>query len=110
MIIHLDWFGCQPRVKWESSIHQALEHFATLKPISRARVRVEQLTGCTPAYQVSVLLCIPGPDVSALSNGHTFDEALRKLSTTVSRTLALRAMKSRRRDAAPRGVKAMHRG
>lgn len=110
MIIQLDWFGCEPRAKWESSIHQALEHFATLKTISRARVRVEQFAGRSLAYQVSVMLSIPGPDVTALSNGHTFEEALRKLSASVSRSLAARGLRSRRRDAAPRGVKATHRG
>jgi hypothetical protein len=110
MIIQLDWFGCEPRSKWESLIHQALEQFATLKTISRAHVRVEQLTEHTPPYHLSVMLSIPGPDVLARSAGHTFDEALLKLTASVRKTLGMRLMKARQLDVAPRGVKAVHRG
>ena len=84
MIIQLDWFGCDPRSKWESQIHQTLEQFATLKTISRAQVRIEQLPQQTPAYHLSVMLSIPGPDVLARSAGHTFVEALLKLTASVS--------------------------
>ena len=110
MIIQLDWFGCEPRAKWESLIHQTLEQFATLKTISRAQVRIEQLSQQTPPYQLSVMLSVPGPDVLARSAGHTFDEALLKLTASVRKTLTMRAMKMRELNAAPRGVKAMHRG
>lgn len=110
MIIQLDWFGCEPRTKWESLIHQTLEQFATLKPISRAQVRVEQLSQQTPPYHLSVMLSIPGPDVLARAAGHTFDEALLKLTASVRKTLSIRLMKANQLDSAPRGVKAMHRG
>lgn len=110
MIIQLDWFGCEPRSKWESLIHQTLAQFATLKTISRAQVRVEQLSDQTPPYQLSVMLSIPGPDVLARSAGHTFDEALLKLTASVRKTLSMRAMKVLELNAAPRGVKALHRG
>ena len=110
MIIQLDWFGCEPRAKWESLIHDTLEQFATLKTISRAHVRVEQLTEHTPPYHLSVMLSIPGPDVLARSAGHTFDEALLKLTASVRKTLCMRAMNARRLSDASRGVKAMHRG
>lgn len=110
MIIQLDWFGCEPRTKWESLIHQTLEQFASLKPISRAQVRIEQLSQQTPPYHLSVMLSIPGPDVLARAAGHTFDEALLKLTASVRKTLTMRAMKVRELDSAPRGVKAMHRG
>ncbi len=110
MIIQLDWFGCEPRTKWESLIHQTLEQFASLKPISRAQVRVEQLSQQTPPYQLSVMLSVPGPDVLARSAGHTFNEALLKLTASVRKTLTMRAMKVREVDSAPRGATAMHRG
>jgi len=110
MIIHLDWFGCDPRTQWESQIHQTLEQFATLKPISRAVVRVEQQREKTPRYHLSMMLCIPGPDVLARSAGHTFDEALLKLHTSVRKTLATRLLKARRLTGAVRGVKPAHRG
>jgi hypothetical protein len=110
MIIQLDWFGCEPRTKWESLIHHTLEQFATLKTISRAQVRIEQLSQQTPPYHLSVMLSIPGPNVLARSAGHTFDEALLKLTASVRKTLTMRAMKVRELNTAPRGVKAMHRG
>jgi hypothetical protein len=110
MIIQLDWFGCNPRIKWETQIHQTLEQFATLKPISRALVRVEQQSEQTPPYHLSMMLSIPGPDVLARSSGHTFDEALLKLRANVRKTLATRLLKSRRLTGAARGVKPAHRG
>ncbi|MDI1311828.1 hypothetical protein [Prosthecobacter sp.] len=110
MIIQLDWFGCDPRTQWESQIHQTLEQFAALKPVSRAVVRVEHLADSAPRYHLSMALGIPGPDVLARSTGHTFDEALLKLSSSVRKTLATRALNARRLNGAARGVKAMHRG
>jgi hypothetical protein len=109
MIIQLDWFGCNPRSKWESQIHLTLEQFAKLKPISRAVVRVNELPESTPRYQLTMNLSLPGPDVLERSTGHTFDEALLKLQTGVRKTLMLRAQKSKQLDAAPRGVQPSHR-
>lgn len=110
MIIHLDWFGCEPRTQWETKIHQTLEYFATLKPISRALVRVEQQREKTPRYHLSMMLSIPGPDVLARSAGHTFDEALLKLRASVCKTLATRLLNAHRLTGAARGVKPAHRG
>lgn len=84
--------------------------FAALKAISRACVRVEQSTEGTPRFHISVLLCIPGPDILARSSGCTFQEALLKASTSVRKTLATRALKARQLNGAARGVKAAHRG
>lgn len=110
MIIQLDWFGCDPRSKWESQIRQTLEQFAALKTISRAVVRVEQQRDKTPRYHLSMMLSIPGPDVLAKSAGHTFDEALLKLQSSVRKTLAARLLKTRRLTSAARGVLPAHRG
>lgn len=110
MIIQLDWFGCKPRGKWESQIHQTLEHLATLKPISRAVVRVQQQAEKATRYHLSLMLSMPGPDVLAHSNGHTFDEALLKLKASVQKTLATRLLKASQLTGATRGVKPAHRG
>jgi hypothetical protein len=110
MIIQLDWFGCEPRSKWEALIHQHLEQFATSKNITRAQVRVEQHAEAHPPYRISLLLNIPGPDIASQGSGSTFDEALLKLVQAVRRTITLRAMKSREDNGAAKGVKAMHRG
>lgn len=110
MIIQLDWFGCEPRTQWETQIHQTLEQFASLKTISRAVVRVEKQPEKTPRYQLSMMLSIPGPDVLARTAGHTFDEALLKLHSSVRKTLATRLLNARRLTGAARGVKPAHRG
>ena len=93
-----------------TQIHQTLEQFASLKPISRAVVLVEQQWEKTPRYLLSIMLSIPGPDVLAYSTGHTFDEALLKLRVRVRKTLATRLLNARRSTSAARGVKAGHRG
>jgi len=110
MIIHLDWFGCNPRTQWESQIHQSLEQFATLKTIYRAVVCLEQQPEKTPRYHLSMMLSVPGPDVLARSAGHSFDEALLKLHASVHKTLATRLLKARRFTGAVRGVEPAHRG
>ncbi len=110
MNIQLDWFGCDPLPKWESQIHQALERFAALKPVSRAVVRVEEMQEGKPRYHLSMNLSIPGPDLLARSCGHTFEEALLKLNATVHKTLTMRVTKVRRFSGAARGVKPSHRG
>lgn len=110
MIIQLDWFGCEPRTQWESQIHQTLEQFAAIKPISRATVRVEQHSEKNPRYHLSMMLCIPGPDVLTRSVGHTFDEALLKLHASARKTLATRLIKARQLNGAACGVKPAHRG
>ena len=102
MIIQLDWFGCEPRAKWESLIHQTLEQFATLKTISRAQVRIEQLSQHTPPYQLSVMLSVPRPDVLARSAGHTFDKALPKLTASLPKTPTPPSLKDREPNTHPR--------
>jgi len=110
MIIRLDWFGCEPTAAKEQRIHQALETLQSIKPISRASVRVEQQAKESPAYHLTLMLTMPGPDVLAHGAGHTFDEALRKLETSAFKTLENRAHKARQLNGAVRGVKALHRG
>jgi hypothetical protein len=110
MIVQLDWFGCEPRDRWEVLIHQTLEQFAAIKAISRVQVRIEQLSQKACPYQVSVMLSVSGPDVLASAAGYTFEEALLKLNSMVRKTLTTRAMKMRELNGAPRGVKATHRG
>ncbi len=109
MIIQLDWFGCDPHTQWETQIHQTLEQFASLKPISRAVVLVEQQWEKTPRYLLSIMLSIPGPDVLAYSIGHTFDEALLKLRVSVRKTLATRSLNARQPTRAACDVKPAHR-
>ena len=110
MIIQLDWFGCAPRPQWEAQIHQALEQFSSLKTMSSASVRIEEKTEHAPRYKLSMMLSIPGPDIRANSVGHTFEEAMLKLTASVRKAMATRELKARQRTGAARGVKAMHRG
>jgi hypothetical protein len=110
MIIRLDWFGCEPTAAKEQHIHQTLETLQGIKPISRASVRVEEQANDSPAYHLTLMLAVPGPDVLAHGVGHTFDEALKKLKAAALKALENRARKSRQLNGAVRGVKASHRG
>ncbi len=110
MIIRLDWFGCEPTSAKEQRIHKALETLQSIKPISRASVRVEEQTKESPSYHLTLMLTMPGPDVLAHGAGHTFEEALLKLEAAALRTLENRARKARQLNGAVRGVKALHRG
>lgn len=110
MIIRLDWFGCEPTTTKEQRIHRALETLQSIKPISRASVRVEEQTNESPSYHLTLMLTMPGPDVLAHGAGHTFEEALRKLEDAALKTLEHRAKKARQLNGAVRGVKALHRG
>jgi hypothetical protein len=110
MIIKLDWFRCSPLKKWETQLHQALEQFAALKPVSQALVRVEENPGSGHRFRISMLLSIPGPDLDVQAQGQTFDETLSKLHATIHRSLSQRALKTRRNTDAPKGVKPQYRG
>ena len=110
MIIRLDWFGCEPTGAKEQRIHQALETLQSVKPISRASVRVEEQASQSPPYHLTLMLTMPGPDVLAHGTGHTFEEALIKLEATALKTLEDRANKARQINGTIRGVKTLHRG
>lgn len=110
MIIQLDWFGCEPNSNRELHIHKTLETLNSIKPISRASLRVEEQAKSSPAFHLVLILSMPGPDVLAHGIGHTFDEALRRLEEAAHKTLESRARKARQLNGAVRGVKALHRG
>jgi hypothetical protein len=110
MIIKLDWFGCQPRAPWETQIHQTLHALSLIKPISRASVRIEEHDEGGMPFHLTLMLTMPGPDVLSHGTGHTFEEALLKLSRAAKKTLTERVLKSRQPTDAAMGVKATHRG
>lgn len=110
MIIRLDWFGTEPTSTRELRIHKTLENLQDIKPISRASMRVEEQTKESPAFHLTLMLTMPGPDVLAHGSGHTFDEALMKLETAALKSLANRIQKTKQHTRATRGVKALHRG
>ncbi len=110
MIIRLDWFGCEPTSAKEQRIHKALETLQSIKPISRASVRVEELAKQSPAYHLTLMLTMPGPDVLAHGVGHTFDEALSKLENSAIKTLESRVHKALKFNGAVRRARAMHLG
>jgi hypothetical protein len=110
MIVHLDWFGCDPRHSHETKIHQMLEKLGGIRPITRASLRIEEGLEGAPPFHLILMLSMPGPDVLVHSNGQTFEEALLKLEALARKNFEARAIKSKQADRAVRGVKAMHRG
>ncbi len=110
MIVHLDWFGCDPRHSHETKIHQMLEKLGSVRPITRASLRIEEGLEAAPPFHLILMLSMPGPDILVHSTGQTFEEALLKLETSAHKKFEVRAVKSKQADRAARGVKAMHRG
>lgn len=110
MIVHLDWFGCDPRHSHETKIHQMLEKLRSIRPITRASLRVEEGLQSAAPFHLILMLSMPGPDVLVHSNGQTFEEALFKLEASTRKNFEARIHKSRQANRAVRGVKAMYRG
>ncbi len=85
------------------------EHIFALgrtRQIDQANVRLERLTNVSPAYQVSVHLVTPGPDVFAETRDHTlraaFSKAIAQLREQISRRAAKRLRRLKGNLNAPR--------
>jgi hypothetical protein len=81
MIIKIDWFGYSPNASWENQIHQILQALSEIKPISRARLRVEEEDESTDPFHLTLMLSMPGPDVLVHSRGHSFQSALEQINS-----------------------------
>jgi hypothetical protein len=101
MIIKLDWYNCTALPQWEAQIHHMLEEAAHYKTISHASIRVEDTPGTELRFHLVTLLRMPGPDVIAHGDGHTFEEAMLNMGARLRRTLRSRALNEQRPATAP---------
>ena len=99
MIIKLDWYNCTALPQWEAQIHQMLEEATQHQSISHASIRVEDTPSSEMRFHLVTLLRMPGPDVIAHGDGHTFEEAMMNMGAKLRRTLRSRALNARRPDA-----------
>lgn len=78
-------------------IERQLSALARLRQIDVANVRLIRLANASPAYQVSVHLVTPGPDVFAESRDHTLRAAVAKAVAQLRHQITDRATKRLRR-------------
>ena len=88
MITNIDWFGCAPNASWEKQIHQILQTLSEIKPISRARLRVEEEGKSTDPFHLTLMLSMPGPDVLAHGRGNSFQSALDQINSQAHKKLS----------------------
>jgi hypothetical protein len=94
MIIKIEWFGCSPSAAWEIQIHQTLQMFAEIKPISRVSLRIEKEDTSAEPFHLTLMLSMPGPDVLVHGRGHSFQNALQQLTSAAQSQLSASAQKS----------------
>lgn len=75
--------------------HQ-LERLHALIPVSTAEVVLEHRREAAPGYCARVHLAVPGPDIHAVANDHTFQAAWLKVFKKLMRQIERR--KDRRQD------------
>ena len=94
MIIILNWFGCSSNAAWETQIRHSLQSLSDIKPIPRARLRVEEDVSSNVPFHLTLMLSMPGPDVLVHARGHSFENALEQLISGASAKLSAQAQKS----------------
>jgi ribosome-associated translation inhibitor RaiA len=94
----------------DSWVATRLAGIATRRQIDEARVRLARHRDLSPAFQVSIHLVTPGPDLFADASDHTmqaaFDKALAELDGTLAERVAKRAKRHKDRELLRRGGKA----
>lgn len=81
----------------DSWVEQHIFALARARQIDEANVRLVRLENASPAYQVSVHLVTPGPDVFAESRDHTLRAAFAKAVAQLREQITSRATKRMQR-------------
>ena len=96
MNILLKYHGLNARAFWQGLVDAQLKRLAELVAIASARVTLERQHEVKPAFRVSALLEVPGPDFHAEASDYTLQAALLKAVKDLERQI--RARKSRQVD------------
>jgi ribosome-associated translation inhibitor RaiA len=81
----------------DSWVEQHIFALGRARQIDEANVRLVRLENASPAYQVSVHLVTPGPDVFAESRDHTLRAAFAKVVAQLREQITSRATKRMQR-------------
>ena len=76
-----------------SWVARQLASLGSARQIDAANIRLARLENASPAYQVSVHLVTPGPDVFAESRDHTLPAAFAKAVAQLKNVITSRAAK-----------------
>jgi hypothetical protein len=90
MKLKIDWLHCEPRASWESMLHHLVYRLSSARPLTQAHILVRGNKAEDAAYELSLMLQLPGPDVQITHTGRTFSEALLKVKTSATRLLEAR--------------------
>jgi len=78
MNIAVKYAGLKAGPVWQAMVEAQLKALEDLTAIATARVTLERRPEATPAFRVSALLQVPGPDFHAEAVDHTLNAALQK--------------------------------
>ena len=96
MNILLKYHGLNARAFWQGLVEAQLKRLADLVAIASARVTLERQHEVKPAFRVSALLEVPGPDFHVEASDYTLQAALLKAVKDLERQI--RARKTRQVD------------
>jgi ribosome-associated translation inhibitor RaiA len=96
MNIIVRYCGLNPRAIWQELAEAHLKNLQTLSAIATARVSFMWQHGVKPAFRVTALLEVPGPDFHAEASDHTIQAALMKVIKNLERQI--RSRRNRRAD------------
>ena len=96
MNILLRYHGLNARAFWQGLVEAQMKRLAELVAIASARITLERQHEVKPAFRVSALLEVPGPDFHAEASDYTLQAALLKAVKDLERQI--RARKTRQVD------------
>ena len=94
--IMLRYHGLNARAFWQGLVEAQLKRLQDLVAIASAQVTLRRQHEAKPAFRVSALLEVPGPDFHAEASDYTLQAALLKVVKNLERQIRMR--KSRQAD------------
>jgi ribosome-associated translation inhibitor RaiA len=88
--INLLYRGLDPRTIWRSLVEAHLKKLQHLASIISARITLERQRQLKPAFRVSAVLEVPGPDFHAEASGYTLQAAVGKVIENLRRQMQSR--------------------
>lgn len=82
--------GLNGRAAWRSLVEAQLQKLESYAAVAAARIAVERLNHVKPAFKVSAVLEVPGPDFHAEASDHTFAAAVSKVVKNLERQIRAR--------------------
>jgi len=88
--INLLYRGLDPRAIWRSLVEAHVRKLQHLASIISARITLERQRQLKPAFRVSAVLEVPGPDFHAEASGYTLQAAIGKVIENLRRQMQTR--------------------